>query len=127
MTKRARLLNWTIRLLPGLTVATAIYIASGGRFHAHDGRQALSALLICVCLGLPLFWLFRVGIRWLAFWSHVRGYGATAVGVLLSFALLIALAHVVPRPIGFGCMPLGLIGGICGSLEAKDKSLERRA
>lgn len=124
---RSRMTDSIQRLWPGLAVAAVAYVVAGGRFDARAGRQALSALLITVCLGVPLFWLFRVSIRWLAFWSRAKGYGATAVGITLSFALLITLVHFVPRPIGLGCLPLGLIGGIYGSLEAKDRSLEHRS
>lgn len=124
MKQRIKWQDWLWRVGPGFVIAAATYVAAGGRFNTQSGKQALYALLIIICFGMPLFWVFRVGIRWLAFQSRAKGYWATAVGIVLSFALLIALMRVLPRAIGLGCMPLGLIGGIAGSLEAKDQSVK---
>ena len=121
MSKLSKLHEWTQKLWPTAALSLLMYVMLGGRFDAQAGRQALFVLAIGLSCGVPLFWLFRVSICRLAFWSQAKGYGATAVGIILSFALLIALALVIPKRIGLVCLPFGLLGGIRGSLEAKDK------
>lgn len=98
-----------------------LYLLVGGRFRAQDGREMAWTFFLVVTLGLPVFCLFRVVVRRLAFWSRVPSYGAAAVGVVLTLVFLIGLAHLIPKRIGMGCLPMGLLGGIAGALEAKDR------
>ena len=121
MPKLSKLHEWTQKLWPMAALSLLMYVMLGGRFGAQAGRQALFVLAVGLSCGVPLLWLFRVIICRLAFWSQARGYGATTVGIILSFTLLVALALVIPARIGMACLPLGLLGGIRGSLEAKDK------
>lgn len=109
-----------------IALALAIYLLTGGTFNARAGRQMLSVLLLIVFLGLPLFRLFRLTIGWLSFRTRAKGHWATTIGVALTFAFVIGLAYLIPRNIGVACLPLGLMGGIAGALEAKDRSPARR-
>jgi hypothetical protein len=112
-------------LLLSTALGLVIYLLTGGKLDAQAGRQLLSVLLLIVFLGLPLFRLFRLAIGWLSFRTGAKGYWATAIGLALNFALLAGLVYLIPRNIGVVCLPLGLLGGIAGALEAKDRSLTR--
>lgn len=114
-------------LLLSTAVALVVYFLSGGKFSAQEGRQAVWALGMMVLLGFPLFCLFRVVIRWLAFWTRAKGYWATAIGIAVTLCLVVGLAYLIPKNIGMGCLPLGLVGGMFGALEAKDRSLVHKA
>jgi hypothetical protein len=92
-----------------------------GRFGLRDLGEALWGAGGVILLGLPLSTLVRVIVRSIVGLSRARGSAATALGVALTFALVVPLVYVFPIRIGVGCLPLGLIGGIIGALEAKDR------
>jgi hypothetical protein len=118
---RERLRRFWPTFVASSAISIVIFVVGRGKLDVATGRQAILALVNCVFLGLPLFWLFRVSIRFLAFWSQAKGYLATTVGMTLCFAFVIASANAVPKQIGMACVPLGFLGGVLGSLEAKDK------
>ncbi len=110
-----------------LTLLYVVEYATGVcRFRLSDLQDMIVCFGMLSVLGAPMFWVFRIVIRDLAYYSFARGYYATFVGVVLAITILIGLVQLIPMQIGLFCLPLGLIGGIVGSLEAKDMSLERR-